>query len=209
MPPLPRQPVQINFDQRAAELAAAPMPAPPRVIRSEWMRPVTFRRPGPHRLAQRSSWRRCLERRAAPSRKPLARLVRLGVSTSDTFVSPVDLRARRTVISLTPIRLAMATFVASGVSATAASARLVRLVVSTSDPFGSPVDLRAREAPHRSSTVMVQSRRLSCGSESRDPCDFDRRFKLERRDLVDEPIGAGLLGQESALGPNSSQAKAF
>lgn len=54
-----RQPVQINFDQRAAELAAAPMPAPPRVIRSEWMRPVTFRRPGPHRLAQRSSWRRC------------------------------------------------------------------------------------------------------------------------------------------------------
>lgn len=32
-----RQAVQINFDQRAAELAAAPMPAPPRVIRSEWM----------------------------------------------------------------------------------------------------------------------------------------------------------------------------
>ncbi|UPK12837.1 hypothetical protein IVA93_06415 [Bradyrhizobium sp. 155] len=38
---------------------------------------------------------------------------------------------------------------------------------------------------------------------------FDRRFKLERRDLVDEPVGAGLLGQESALVPNSRQAKAF
>jgi hypothetical protein len=31
------QPVSINFDQRAAELAAAPMPPPPRVIRSKWM----------------------------------------------------------------------------------------------------------------------------------------------------------------------------
>nr|WP_249817508.1 terminase gpA endonuclease subunit [Bradyrhizobium sp. 143] len=32
-----RQAVTINFDQRASELAAAPVPPPPRVIRSEWM----------------------------------------------------------------------------------------------------------------------------------------------------------------------------
>ncbi|GMO87150.1 phage terminase large subunit family protein [Bradyrhizobium ottawaense] len=32
-----RQAVQINFDQRASELAAAPVPPPPTVIRSEWM----------------------------------------------------------------------------------------------------------------------------------------------------------------------------
>lgn len=32
-----RQAMQVNFDQRASELAATPIPPPPRVIRSEWM----------------------------------------------------------------------------------------------------------------------------------------------------------------------------
>jgi phage terminase large subunit GpA-like protein len=32
-----RQAVQINYDHRASEMAAAAVPPPPRAIRSEWM----------------------------------------------------------------------------------------------------------------------------------------------------------------------------